>query len=76
MILVCAVMLLRQPQPISPEKTYWSYLFIAPSLMVFTVFLLSRWLLSHAGFSEILSPGSSFIGLANFRKKWQGMDFL
>lgn len=70
MILVCAVMLLRQPQPMKVlKKHYWSYLFIAPSLMVFTVFLLMPVVYSlMLAFQKFSVQGSSFIGLANFRK--------
>jgi multiple sugar transport system substrate-binding protein len=70
MFLVCLVMILRQPQPMKVlKKHYWSYLFIAPSLMVFTVFLLMPVVYSLLlAFQKFSVQGSSFIGLANFKK--------
>ena len=66
----CAILLLRQPNPKKVlKKHYWSYLFITPSLFVFTVFLLMPVCYSLLlAFQKFSVNGSYFIGLSNFNK--------
>lgn len=70
MVLVCSVMLFKEPQPMKVlKKHFWSYLFITPSFMVFIVFLLMPVVYSIIlAFQKFSVTGSTFIGLANFRK--------
>ncbi|MCX7919037.1 MAG: extracellular solute-binding protein [bacterium] len=69
-ILVITVLLLREPEPMKLlRKHFWSYLFIAPSLFVFTIFMLMPVTYSIIlAFQKFSVTGSSWVGFANFYK--------
>jgi multiple sugar transport system substrate-binding protein len=69
-IITILILLLREPHPGKLiRKHFWSYLFITPSLLVFTVFMLMPVAYSVIlAFQKFSVTGSTWVGLTNFYK--------
>ncbi|MDI6784269.1 MAG: extracellular solute-binding protein, partial [bacterium] len=69
-IITITILLLREPHPKKLlQKHFWSYLFIAPSLLVFTFFMLMPVAYSIIlAFQKFSVTGSSWVGFSNFYK--------